>query len=190
MMRILASIAALTLTAGVSYSVSSTRLVESNDTHFQVAVDEITTSAREQGVEIRSDQVSYASLGQSFLVHAPITGADQHTEEDFAKGVNVGFLFTRSVGSLPSDFYTVRAIIPLGAAEGEAQFINAAGDVVRTNRLVVRSVDEEEAFNPTPVDLEPPGIPNITSTHIYKNGKWYVDCAGWTPYRVIYYPVS
>jgi hypothetical protein len=30
-------------------------------------------------------------------------------------------------------------------------------------------------------------IPNITSTHVWHNKRWAVDCAGWQPYRVIYY---
>lgn len=190
MLRFLASLTALALTAGFGYSVRSSRLVESNETHFQVIVDELTTAAKERGVEIVPDQVSYLSLGKSFVAHAAIQGADDYTDEELAKGANIGFVFTQWNDSLPSDFYTVRATLPVGAVEGEVQFIDGSGRVVRKSPLLIRTLEEVEHFNPTPGGHDPVAIPNVTSTHVYRGGTLYLDCSSRDRTRVMYYPMS
>jgi hypothetical protein len=149
--------------------------------------------AKAQGIQMSEGAVTYATLGSSFLVHGPPVGADLHSEEEFAAGVDVTFLYVggiREDHELPQGFYRVRATLKVGADEGVVQFIDASGRVASASRLFVRSTDAQDVFVPGSSDPIPDAIPNVTSTHIFRNGKKYVDCAGWTPYRVIYYQVG
>ncbi|MBN8230319.1 hypothetical protein JYK02_22655 [Corallococcus macrosporus] len=148
--------------------------------------------AASQGLAVDPDAVTYVTLGDSFLVHGPPVGADLHTAEEFAAGVDITFLYVggvRPAGALPAGFYRVRATLPLGAETGQAQFISGSGVVVGSSTLFVRTTAQQDQFIPGSSDPGTGDFATITSTHIFRGHRQYVDAAGWTPYRVFYYEV-
>ena len=173
-------------------SATAERMELANNDVVEVMRAAFVEEASARGLPVLPDAVTYVTLGSSFLVHGAPVGADLHTEEEFAAGVDVTFLYvggTRSDDSLPNGFYRVHATLPLGAEEGLVEFIDGSGDVAGTSRLLVRSSEAQEAFLPGSTGTGPVSIPHITSTHIFSNTKEYVDCYGWTPRKTFYFAV-
>lgn len=173
---------------GASDDAESARMEEMNQAAVTTMKEQLVAVAEKRGLEVRPEQVTYATLGSSFMVHAPPADADKHSEEEFARGVDVTVIYVGGTehSLLPRGFYVVRAIVPMGAEQGKAQFIDASGEIVATSPLYVRSRDQEVAFFPEPPGPGPVQIPNITSTHIFRNGQKYVDCY-FHPGKTLYY---
>lgn len=185
----------VTLLAGASDEDAIQRMEEANRAVATTMKQQLVEVAEQRGLELRPESVTYATAGSSFLVHGPPVGADNRSEEDFAKGVDVAVLYLGSDGRLvPRGFYVVRAIVPVGAEKGEAQFVNASGEVVATAPVYVKTREEEIAFLPPLGEPDPVAIPNITSTHIWRPGKngqpgWHVDCEFVEGTRTLYFPM-
>ncbi|HET7232877.1 MAG TPA: hypothetical protein VFJ16_22900 [Longimicrobium sp.] len=88
--------------------------------------------------------------------------------------------------------YMVKARHAPGASSGTATFVDRSGREVGRSALTIRSWREAaEQFPPLYPDSNPQEIPRVTSGHwtfsLKYGQKWVVDCAGWIPYRVIWY---
>lgn len=132
---------------------------------------------------------SYVHFGTSVVAHAPLDGIGAYTEADFAAGVPLLALFVdEAAGRFPNGAYVVWVRFKPGSKTGSATLVDADGQQVATVEAYSRSPDDIKAVFPGTYDPPPPSnIPNITSTHVWHNNHWAVDCAGWQPYRVIYF---
>jgi hypothetical protein len=158
---------------------------------------EIQAAAKAHKVKIKVDQVLYASIEKTVIVHAPIAGIENYKDSDFAAGVPIQLLIIKSADKtkIPSGSYIVKVQYHPGATSGKVNFTNLNGTVIIDGNLIIRTLQQSDALFPGayPEPNPKPGpvmIPVVTSTHIYRNGKWYVDCAGWTPFRIIYFWVN
>ncbi|HEY4593420.1 MAG TPA: hypothetical protein VIJ61_13480, partial [Thermoanaerobaculia bacterium] len=79
-----------------------------------------------------------------------------------------------------------------GATSGEALFVDKKGAVVARRPLIIRTPEQSAVLFPGVYPGSsggggPLGIPNITSIHNLGNGHIFVDCAGWQPFRILYF---
>lgn len=133
---------------------------------------------------------TYAHFGSTVIAHAPLDGIGAYTDADFEAGAPILALTVDAAtpGAVPNGTYLLRVRIKPGAAAGQVALVDAAGALVATGKAVVRSADEINGIFPRSYEPLPPlGIPNITSTHVWHNNQWAVDCSGWQPWRVIYF---
>jgi hypothetical protein len=153
------------------------------------AFAQLYTVAAAHNASIPKGVNTYAHFGKSVIAHAPLAGIGAYTEADFAAGVPIMALFVEEDGGrFPSGAYIVKVKIEPGSDTGRATLLDAAGHEVASTEAYVRAPDDINAVFPNTYDPPPPvNIPNITSTHVWHNNRWAVDCAGWQPYRVIYY---
>ena len=82
-----------------------------------------------------------------------------------------------------------------------ADLIDRAGRDEAAGRAVIRLLRKETAAaakewaalaaEARSARLDDPSLaatsPSITSTHVWRDDHWAVECAGWQPYRVIYF---
>jgi hypothetical protein len=151
---------------------------------------ELQAAAKAHGVKIRAEQMVCANLEKTMIAHAPIAGIERYTDADFAAGAPIQLVLIKSTtrGEIPSGSYVVKAQYQPRAASGKAIFIDRNGVVVRQRELIVRTWKQSAVLFPDVyTDPGPQLIPVVTSTHVWHNNKWSVDCAGWIPYRVVYY---
>lgn len=154
------------------------------------AKKELQAAAKAHGVRVNADQMMYASLNKVTIVHAPLIGVEKYKDEDFAAGASIQLILVKSTirGDVPSGSYVVKAQYQLRATSGRAIFIDQTGAVVTQRELIIRTWKQSAVLFPEVYsDPGPQLIPVVTSTHIWHNNKWAVDCAGWIPYRVLYY---
>lgn len=162
----------------------------------QAATNQLKKAASDHGVTVLSDLMTYVTAPDLVMVHAPIEGYLKYTDADFAAGARLMMVMVHSGNKLnvPDGTYLVSVEFPLPdstnklAKEGKARFFGPDGTVVAERPAYVRTVDEQKDFFPG-TDPGPSNIPNITSTHLLRNGHYYVDCSGWKPFRTIYYPM-
>lgn len=151
---------------------------------------ELQTAAKAHGVRIAANQMAYANLEKLTIAHAPIVGIDKYKDADFEAGASIQLLLVKSTtrGDIPAGSYVVRVQHRPRATTGKALFMDRTGTVVTERKLIIRSWEQSAVLFPHVfTDPGPQLIPVITSTHVWHNNKWAVDCAGWTPYRVLYY---
>lgn len=151
---------------------------------------ELETVARLHGVRIKANQMSYANLEKLTIAHAPIVGIEKYKDADFEAGAPIQLLLVKSTtrGDIPAGSYVVRVQHRPRAASGKALFMDRMGTVVAERKLIIRTWEQSAVLFPDVFsDPGPQLIPVVTSTHVWHNNKWSVDCAGWIPYRVLYY---
>jgi hypothetical protein len=109
------------------------RLQEANKAFRDAVASEMQVAARQAGVKIRTDNFVAILLddGSSVVVNAVISGVENLTLEQLAKGADVLFTFLRvpQGSALPSGFYTVRIFQPGGTQVWKVQFKNLQGQV-------------------------------------------------------------
>jgi hypothetical protein len=155
---------------------------------------DLLAAASAHRVDIDPERLSFGGHGSTTIALAPIKGAEQLTERDFTAGAQILLLIIKSTdrGDVPSGSYVVKVQYGRRARTGTASFMDQKGAVVRQQRLYVRTWVEARILFPEVYSGNDPGpanIPVVTSTHIWswKWKKWVVDCAGWMPYRVVYF---
>lgn len=147
-------------------------------------------AAKAHGVKIKAEQMLYTSVEKITIVHAPIAGIERYTDADFAAGAPIQLMIVKSMtrGDVPSGSYVVKAQYRPQAISGKALFTDRNGTIVARRELIVRTWKQSAVLFPDVYsDPGPQEIPVVTSTHVWHNNKWSVDCAGWTPYRVLFY---
>jgi len=158
------------------------------------AEKELLDAAKAHKVKIRAEQMISASNRTTTISHAPIDGIQRYGDDDFAKGAALLLLIIHS--STPqavlNGSYTVKVQHQRGATSGEALFIDQKGAIVARRPLILRTQEQSAVLFPDVYSGGtdgggPLGIPNITSIHHWGNGHVTVDCAGWQPYRVLYF---
>jgi len=151
---------------------------------------ELQTAAKAHGVRIRANQMAYANLEKLTIAHAPIVGIEKYKDADFERGSPIQLLLVKTTmrGDIPSGSYVVKVQHRPRATSGKALFTDRTGTVVVQRKLIIRTWEQSAVLFPSVfTDPGPQLIPVITSTHVWHNNKWAVDCAGWIPYRVLYY---
>jgi hypothetical protein len=157
------------------------------------AREELQAAAQAHGVKIKADRMVYASLERTTIVHVPIAGIEKYKDADFAAGAPIQLVIVRSTakGEIPNGAYVVKAQYRPKAKSGKAIFTDRTGAVIAQRNLIVRTVAQTSVLFPGvyPDDPGPQNIPVVTSTHCFEKSPndWAVDCAGWIPYRVLYY---
>jgi hypothetical protein len=157
---------------------------------LSTAKKELQAAAKAHGVKIKPDQMVYAGLEKITIVHAPIAGIEKYKDADFAAGAPIQLVIVKTTtrGGVPSGSYVVKAQYRPRATSGKAIFTAPGGNVVAQQELIIRTRKQSAVLFPDVyTDPGPQEIPVITSTHVWHNNKWSVDCAGWIPYRVLYY---
>ena len=151
---------------------------------------ELQDAAKAHGVSIKVNQMAYATLEKLTIVHAPIVGIEKYKDADFEEGAPIQLLLVKTTtrGDIPSGSYVVKAQHRPRANSGQALFMDRTGSLVSQRKLIIRTWKQSAVLFPDVYsDPGPQLIPVITSTHVWHNNKWSVDCAGWIPYRVLYY---
>lgn len=151
---------------------------------------ELLDAAKAHGVSINAEQIGFGGTPVMTVSHAPLVGIEKYRAGDFAKGAPIMLVIFRSSSKsdVPDGSYVVRVTFRPGARSGTALFIDPSGRSVARRRLGVYTRAQAALLFPEVYDNpEPQFIPNITSTHVWHNNKWSVDCAGWEPYRVLFY---
>jgi len=178
---------------------------------------EVMNAALAHQVKVQADRAVVINEKDFTLVHVPLQGIEKYKQADFIAGVPIMLILVRRAGD-PGGLngsYVVKAQFAAGASTGKAFYLDSKGAVAAQRELLIgssepfpfsetpRSSEKENraaaggivkgtgpqpTATPTPVD-----IPVITSTgcqHPYgPNDKTcYVDCAGWQPYQVLYFP--
>jgi hypothetical protein len=154
------------------------------------AEKELLAAATEHKVHIQVDRMISASTQTTTILHAPLQGIERYKDADFSAGAKVLLMIVKSSArrAIPNGSYVVKVQHRPGATSGKALFTDTKGTVVAQRNLIIRTREQaavlfpEVYSGPDPVD-----IPVITSTHVWHNNHWAVDCAGWQPYRVLYY---
>jgi hypothetical protein len=151
---------------------------------------ELQAAAKAHGVKIKAEQMVCANLEKTMIVHAPIAGIERYKDADFAAGAPIQLVLIKSTtrGEIPGGSYVVKAQYQPRATNGQAIFTDRNSVVVARRELIIRTWKQSAVLFPDVYnDPGPQEIPVITSTHVWHNNKWSVDCAGWIPYRVLYY---
>jgi len=172
-----------------------TRNLKHTDQALAAIAKEMAAAAKAHRVEIDADRMSYASSRGLTVVQAPIAGMERYGDAEFEAGAPIHLLIVSSElrNDVPDGSYVVRARFGPGATSGRAIFTDRSGTAVAERELLVRTREQAEILFPRiyPPSSDPQFIPNITSTHqwayVGNAWKWAVDCAGWDPYRVLYY---
>lgn len=158
------------------------------------AAEKLAAVAAAHGDGLADGRTSYVHFGGTTVAHAPLASMNDVTEDDLAQGAEVMAVFVRGdeSGRVPDGAYVVRLQFDPGADRGTATYVDGEGrDVVKVEAFA-RTRDQingvfDDAYDPPPVD-DPPAIPVITSTHVWRNGRYMVDCTGpgWG-WKVYYY---
>jgi hypothetical protein len=153
---------------------------------------ELQAAAKAHRVKIELGQVIYGSFANITIVLAPIAGIEKYKDADFEMGAPIHLVIVKSTkkGEIPNGAYVVKAQHGLRATSGKAIFTDSTGTVVARRNLIVRTAKQSAVLFPEVYsDSDPQNIPHVTSWHCFpkSSGGYYVDCAGWIPYRVLYY---
>jgi hypothetical protein len=154
------------------------------------AFEELAAVAAAHGHKIPDGLATYAHFGDTTIAHAPLDGIAGYSDADFQAGVLIMAIVIDEPrpGRVPNGAYVVQVKLEPGSATGVATYFDAEGHAVASVPAQSRTPDQINAIFPGAYDPPPPAnLPNITSTHVWHNNHYAVDCAGWQPYRVIYY---
>ncbi len=153
------------------------------------AFDQLAAVAAAHGHQIPDGFATYAHFGDTVIAHAPLDGIAGYRDADFRAGVLIMAILIAEPrpGRIPNGAYVVQVKFEPGSAVGVATYFDAQGRAAATVPAYSRHPAEINEVFPGAYDASPPALPNITSTHVWQDNHWAVDCAGWQPYRVIYY---
>lgn len=145
-------------------------------------------------VGINPEMMAYMVTGEGFVAHVPLAGIDRYQDADFAAGAPIQLVIVRgNTQSLPDGSYVVKAQYRAGAGSGTAIFLDRTGaEAARRDLTVLTWRQATEQFPGLYPHEEPQNLPVVTSSHqLYdpkvKYWRTIVDCAGWKPYRVVWY---
>jgi hypothetical protein len=184
---LLTSCLALWVTADGSSSASAASPSSPSESK---AFEQLAAVAAAHGHKIPDGLATYAHFGDTSIAHGPLDGIAGYTDADFQAGVLIMAIVVNepTPGRVPNGAYVVQARFEPGARDGMATYFDAQGRAVASVPAHSRTPDEINAAFPGAYDPPPPSeIPNITSTHVWHNDHYAVDCAGWQPYHVVYY---
>jgi len=163
------------------------------------ATNELVTTARRHRVAIRTEHVSFSTDGSVVVAHVPLEGIERYTDADFAVGAPIQIIYVASPQAinLPEGSYLVKVQFQPGATEGKALFIGDKGTTVQQRTLTISDRVQAASVFPDVYSDSPAAIPVVTSTHFFVRQprrpgeppvtRWVVDCAGWKPFRIVYY---
>lgn len=178
----------LFLTAGAAPAASPSACTDAE----AVAFAHLDSIAAAYGASIPGGVSTYTHFDKTVLAHAPLAGIQNLTAADLAKGAPIMAIFVHgdASGRVPDGTYIVRIQFQPGAPDGTASYLDASGKEVVHVAAVMR--DRAEINNLFPDTYEDPptpsNIPVVTSTHVWHNNRWAVDCTGpgWN-WHVAYY---
>jgi hypothetical protein len=156
------------------------------------AFAQLDSVAAANGASIPGGVSTYTHFDKTVLAHAPLAGIQNLTANDLAKGAPIMAVFVHgdASGRVPDGAYVVRVQFQPGATDGTATYLDASGKEVVHVAAGMR--DRAEINNLFPDTYEDPptpsNIPNVTSTHVWRNDRYMVDCTGpgWN-WKVLYY---
>lgn len=179
---------ALTLTARSTPAATAAACGDGEAT----ALAQLAKLAQTAGSKIVSGTVTYTHVGPTVLAHAPLDSINQLTADDLARGAAIMAIYVHGdpEGRVPDGAYVIRAEFAPGADHGKVTYLDAAGAPVATVDALMRDRAQINDVFPGTYD-DPPtpsNLPVITSTHVWHNNHWAVDCTGpgWN-WKVIYY---
>lgn len=187
------SVLALFLVCG-AMGCGSARIDQANETLMSLARTELSTAADQFKVKIDTAQAVQLASSSGNLIQAPVTGSDRYTDANLAAGADMTFLYVQSTRKLRvpgPGFYLARATVAAGAAEGRVDFLDSSRAVVGTAPFFVRDLKALDGIFPGTSDPPSGDLPNIHSTHVLRNGKYWVDCMWFDgSNRVAFYPMD
>jgi hypothetical protein len=156
------------------------------------AQKELRAAAKAHNVDVHIDGLAFACLPTLTLLHAPLAGIERYGDREFAAGAPITLLIVKSTlrSAVRNGSYVVKAQHKPQATSGKVLFLDRAGIAQAERKLFVRPWRESAVLFPDVYTDPPPDpdlIPVVTSTHVWRNNRWVVDCSGWIPYRTIYY---
>jgi hypothetical protein len=155
-----------------------------------IAKKELQAAAKVHRVKINVDRVIYGSFTNTTIVVAPLRGIEKYDNADFSAGAPIQLVIVSSTKrtKIPNGAFVVRAQYRPRARSGKALFMDSNGTIAAQRDLIIRTAEESALLFPW-VYTGPQNIPHVTSWHCFEKspGDWAVDCAGWDPYRVLYY---
>jgi hypothetical protein len=159
------------------------------ETPYIAAERQLLEAAEKHGVHVRRGEAVYAGDAQLAIAAVAIAGTEKFRPADFVRPVPVHLVIIRSrtATDVPDGSYVVKFQIRPGATEGIAIFTGPDGYVVARHRLFVRTPAQAAAIFPWIYnDPHPVSIPVVTSTHVWHDGHWAIDCYS-KFYNVTYY---
>jgi hypothetical protein len=163
--------------------------------------EELMAAAEVHKVSINIDKMLFVGDKDTLMAQAPITGIEKYGDKEFAGGAPIQLLLVRSAITydVPNGSYVVKAQYEPRASSGTATFFDQNGKVAATRKLFIKSLKESASYFPDVYGGSgPQEIPVVTSWHVFSGyyfdpvlhmwrPRYMVDCAGWIPYRVLYY---
>jgi len=162
---------------------------------------ELLAAASAHKVSVDIEKMLFAGDTNTLMAHVPITGMEKYVDKNFASGAAIQLLLVRSTlkYDVPNGTYVVKAQYKPRASSGKAIFLDQKGKVAVTRDLYIRSLRDSASYFPDVYGGSgPQNIPVVTSWHVFMGNfynpvthqfepRYMVDCAGWQPYRVLYY---
>jgi hypothetical protein len=187
--RLASWIVAVLLTSGIAVWLTADASSDPAASVELKVLDQLAAVAAAHGHQIADGLATYAHFGDTVIAHAPLDGIAGYGDADFQAGVLIMAILIAepSPGRIPNGAYVVQVKLEPGSNVGIATYFDAQGRAAATVAAYSRRPQDIDPIFPGAYDPSSPGIPNITSTHVWPNHHWTVDCAGWQPYRVIYY---
>lgn len=96
-------------------------------------------------IQILTDGIVFASRDDGMVANTGVAGFAKITYDQLARGAVVGFIYISGFG-IPSGFYRVYVILPLGASHGTAYLLDESGRAVITGPVT----PSEPAPKPNP----------------------------------------
>jgi hypothetical protein len=168
---------------------------------------ELMNVAAAHKVKVQARRAVYISSENFTLIHVPLQDIEKYKDADFTAGVPLMLIIVKQAeaSGVLNGSYVVKVQFAPGASSGKAIYLDSTGAVAAERELLIRKTEPfpfsdiagppgkanravggaiVKGTGPTPV-----GIPNITSTGCVGT-QCYVDCAGWQPYRVLYFATN
>ena len=153
---------------------------------------ELEQAALQFGVKIRTGEAVFSSDSLSNVAVVALQGIENYRQPDFTKGAPIQLIIVNSsTDDMPSGTFVVKAQFKPHATQGQALFTDQNGKVVAARPMLLRTWEQANILFPEIYVLpqpQPEDLPVISSTHIWHNGHYAVDCTGpgWN-WVVIYY---
>jgi hypothetical protein len=187
--RVVSWIVTVVLTSGVAVWFTTDGSSDAAGSVELRAFDQLVAVAAAHGHQIIDGGVSYAHVGDTVIAHAPLDGIAGYRDADFQAGVLITAILVAEPrpGRIPNGAYVVQVKLEPGSDVGIATYFDAQGRAAATVPAYSRRPDDINAVFPGAYDPAARALSSITSTLVWHDDHWAVGCAGWQPYRVIYY---
>lgn len=152
------------------------------------AFDQLAAVAAAHGHQILDGHAGYAHVGDAVIAHAALDGIAGYRDADFQAGVLIMAILIAEphAGRIPNGAYVVQVKLEPGSDAGIATYFDAQGRAAATVPAYSRRPEDIDAVFPNAYlpRTEPAAV---TSELVWHGDRWIAGCAGWQPYRVIYY---